>query len=56
MAALVASRRNETLSKFYNRLIKAGKAKKAALVAVMRKLLCLFRRIAQDPGFNPLEA
>jgi len=54
MAALVASRRNETLSKFYNRLVKAGKAKKAALVAVMRKLLCLFRRIAQDPGFTPL--
>ena len=56
MAALVASHHNETLSKFYNRLVKAGKAKKSALVAVMRKLLCLFRRIAQNPGFNPIEA
>jgi transposase len=56
MAALTASYHNETLSKFYNRLVKAGKAKKSALVAVMRKILCLFRRIAQDPGFTPLEA
>jgi transposase len=56
MAALVASHHNETLSKFYNRLLKAGKAKKSALVAVMRKLLCLFRRMAQNPEFNPLEA
>ncbi len=55
MAALSASRHNEILSALYKRLLKAGKAKKAALVAVMRRLLCLLRRIAQDPGFIPLE-
>ena len=39
MAALVASRYNERLREFYERLIARGKAKKLALVAVMRKLL-----------------
>ena len=52
-AALSASRHNGILSAFYSRLVKAGKAKKAALVAVMRKLLCLLRRIAQNPDFVP---
>lgn len=36
-------------------LVKAGKAKKAAPAAVMRKLLCLMRRIAQDPEFVPAQ-
>ena len=43
------------LSAVYDRLVKAGKAKMVALVALMRKLLCLMRRIAQDPGFVPAQ-
>jgi transposase len=39
MASLSASRYNEVLADFYLRLLKAGKAKKVALTAVMRKLL-----------------
>lgn len=42
MAALSASQHNAVLSPFYQRLLKAGKPKKVALTAVMRKLLiCL---------------
>ena len=52
-AALSASRRNAILSVFYRRLRDAGKPPKVALVAVMRKLLCLLRRIAQNPDFVP---
>lgn len=39
MAAVVASRFNPILKEFYGRLISAGKAKKLALTAVMRKLI-----------------
>lgn len=39
MAALVASKHNEKMKNFYDRLITAGKAKKVALVAVMRKII-----------------
>jgi transposase len=41
MAALVASRRNPVLTAFYQRLLAAGKPKKLALVACMRKLLTI---------------
>jgi transposase len=41
MAALVASRRNLIIAAFYQRLVDAGKAKKVALVACMRKLLTI---------------
>lgn len=41
MAALTASRCNPVLKVFYQRLITAGKPKKLALVAVMRKLICI---------------
>jgi len=41
MAALVASRRNTVIAAFYQRLLDAGKAKKVALVACMRKLLTI---------------
>ncbi|MFC1990005.1 IS110 family transposase [Chloroflexota bacterium] len=41
MAALVASRRNPIIAAFYQRLLEAGKAKKVALVACMRKLLII---------------
>lgn len=42
MPALTATRHNPVLKEFYQRLLKAGKLKKVALTAVMRKLLiCL---------------
>ena len=41
MAALVASQRNPIIAAFYQRLLDAGKAKKVALVACMRKLLTI---------------
>lgn len=52
-AAVSASQHNRILSAFYGRLVGEGKLKKVALVAVMRKLLCLLRRIAQTPDFIP---
>jgi transposase len=39
MASLSASRSNHVLAPFYQRLVKAGKPKKLALTAVMRKLV-----------------
>ena len=41
MAALVASRCNPTIRAFYQRLVRAGKPKKLALVACARKLLTM---------------
>lgn len=41
MGALVATRCNPVLKAFYHRLLAAGKAKKVALVACMRKLLTI---------------
>lgn len=41
MAALVGSRHNPVLKAFYQKLIAAGKPKKVALVACMRKLLVI---------------
>ena len=41
MAALVASRRNTVIRALYKRLLDAGKARKVALVACMRKLLTI---------------
>lgn len=41
MAALVASRRNPVIRALYERLCAAGKPKKVALVAAMRKLLVI---------------
>lgn len=41
MAALVGVRRNPVMVAFYERLLKAGKAKKVALVACMRKLITI---------------
>jgi len=41
MSALVAARRNPVIQDFYQRLRKAGKPNKVALVACMRKLLTI---------------
>ena len=48
MAALVASRHNPVLAAFYNRLLTAGKPKKLALTAVMRKLLVILNAMLRD--------
>jgi len=47
MAALVASRYNAPLRTFYQRLLAAGKPKKLALVAVMRKLLTILNAMVK---------
>jgi transposase len=47
MAALVATRRNAVIRAFYQRLITAGKPKKLALVACMRKLLTMLNVIVR---------
>jgi transposase len=41
MAALVATKFNPVITAFYQRLLDAGKVKKVALVACMRKLLTI---------------
>jgi len=52
MAALVASRFNPILKAFYDRLVAAGKPKKVALVAVMRKLIVLLNHLLKNPQFK----
>jgi transposase len=51
MAALAASRRNPVLKLLYQRLLAAGKAKKPALTALMRKLILLANRLLKNPHF-----
>lgn len=48
MAALVASRKNERLTPFYQRLCKAGKPPKLAIVATMRKLVTTLNAMLRD--------
>jgi transposase len=48
MSALVATRHNPHLKEFYERLLVAGKPKKVALVACMRKLLCILNAMMRD--------
>ena len=52
MPALVATRFNPILKAFYQRLLKAGKVKKIALTAVMRKLIVLLNRLLKNPEFK----
>ena len=57
MAAVVASRHNPLIKAFYERLIRAGKAKKVALVACMRKLLVIINTMLKnDTAWNPKTA
>ena len=48
MATLVATRHNPVIQKFYQRLLGAGKLKKVALVACMRKLLTIFNAMVKS--------
>jgi transposase len=57
MATLCATRFNEKIKTFYNRLIGSGKAHKVALVASMRKLLVILNTMlrkgqAWDPAYG----
>lgn len=47
MAALVATKRNAVIREFYQRLVAAGKPKKLALVACMRKLLTILNTMVR---------
>ena len=51
MAATVAARFNPILKVFYDRLVAAGKPKKVALTAVMRKLVVLLNHLLKRPDF-----
>ena len=51
MAATVAARFNPILKAFYQRLVAAGKPKKVALTAVMRKLVVLLNQLLKNPHF-----
>jgi transposase len=54
MAALVACRHNEVIARFYRRLLAAGKPKKVALVACMRKLLVILNAMVRtNQPWNP---
>ena len=48
MAALVASRHNPVIAPFYKRLIANGKKPKVAIVACMRKMLCMLNAMVRD--------
>lgn len=48
MGALIASRFNPAIKEFYERLVEAGKPKKVALVACMRKLLVILNAVMRD--------
>jgi transposase len=59
MAAVVGVRRNAALKQFYQRLKAAGKPSKVALVACMRKLLCILNSMVRyqrpwNPDLVPL--
>lgn len=48
MGALVATRHNPVIREFYVRLLAAGKPKKVALVACMRKLLSILNAVLRE--------
>jgi transposase len=48
MAAVVALRHNPVIRVFYERLVNAGKPKKVAIVACMRKLLTILNAMLRD--------
>ena len=47
MATLVAMRHNRVIRTFYERLLAAGKLKKVAMVACMRKLLTILNAMVK---------
>jgi transposase len=58
MAAIVASRHNPVIRAFYQKLVAAGKLKKVALVACMRKLLVILNAMLKHdtPWHHPAQS
>jgi transposase len=57
MATLSATRYNPSIHTFYEHLLAAGKAKKLAIVACMRKLLTMLNAMLRDmQAWNPVSA
>ena len=57
MAALVATRFNPAIRAFYQRLVRAGKPKKLALTAAMRKLVVILNAILRTgTTWQPMES
>ncbi|HEX5790687.1 MAG TPA: transposase [Luteolibacter sp.] len=52
MAAVCAAHKNPILKAFYQRLVASGKPAKVALVAVMRKMICLLNKLLTNPDFT----
>jgi transposase len=48
MATVAAIRFNPAISKFYRRLVEAGRPPKVALTAAMRKLLTILNAVLRD--------
>jgi transposase len=48
MATLAATRHNEIIKSFYQRLLSHGKEKKLALIASMRKLLTILNQMVRN--------
>ena len=48
MGAMIASRHNPVIRDFYQRLVAAGKPKKVALTACMRKLLVILNTMVRN--------
>ncbi|HEL8126701.1 TPA: IS110 family transposase, partial [Escherichia coli] len=48
MSALSAIRFNPVIKSFYTRLINAGKPKKVAIVACMRRIICILNAMLRD--------
>jgi transposase len=54
MATVSAAAHNPVIRSFYQRLLRAGKPKKVALTACMRKLLTILNAMVRDhPAWNP---
>lgn len=54
MVVLVASRSNDSIKQFYEKLVQAGKPKKVALTACMRKILTILNAMVRDnQPWNP---
>ena len=51
MAALVCTRYNPVIKRFYNHLLDQGKEKKVALTACMRKLLVILNAMVRKQEF-----
>jgi transposase len=52
IAALVAARYNPILKAFYDRLVADARAKKLALIALMRKLIILLNHLLKNFKFK----